>query len=86
MESRGSRIDDPMTVTVYSKPACQQCTATKRYLDARGVEYTSVDITEDPTAYEYVASLGYQQAPIVQADERHWSGFRPDLLDEVARA
>ncbi len=73
-----------MTVTIYSKPACQQCTATKRYLDARGVEYTSVDITEDADAYEYVTSLGYQQAPVVQAGERTWSGFNPFELATLA--
>ena len=37
-----------MTVTVYSKPMCVQCDATKRALDKAGLPYDTVDITEDP--------------------------------------
>ena len=36
-----------MTVTVYSKPACVQCTATTRALDARGIAYQLVDLTQE---------------------------------------
>ena len=32
----------PMSITVYSKPTCVQCTATTRALDARGVSYDVV--------------------------------------------
>lgn len=56
---------------------------TKRYLDQNGIDYDTVDITEDAAAYEYVTSLGYQQAPVVQAGERHWSGFNPFELATI---
>ena len=36
-----------MTVTVYSKPACVQCTATYRALDAQGIQYEIFDVTAD---------------------------------------
>lgn len=72
------------TVTVYSKPNCTQCSATKRQLDARGIGYVEVDITQDAAALEYVSEeLGYAMAPIVVVDsdpENHWCGFRPDKL------
>ena len=54
-----------MTITLYTKPACVQCTATRKALDKSGVEYDVVDITEDPAARDYVMSLGYLQAPVV---------------------
>ena len=54
-------------ITVFSKPACQACKATKKQLDKVGVDYTTIDITEDPEAYEYVQSLGYKSAPVVEA-------------------
>lgn len=73
-----------MSITVYSKPACVQCTATYRALDARGVEYTVVDISVDPEALEMVRSLGYLQAPVVVAGDEHWSGFRPDRIAAAA--
>ena len=34
-----------MAITVYSKPACMQCTATKKALDRAGLDYTLVDIS-----------------------------------------
>ena len=71
------------TVTVYTKPACVQCTATKRALDKSGVAYTLVDIT-DPAARDHVIALGYRQAPVVVAGDTHWSGFRPDMIKALA--
>lgn len=73
-----------MTVTVYSKPACVQCDATYRALDRRGIDYTVVDIEADPAALEYVRGLGYLQAPVVVAGDQHWSGFRPDQINQLA--
>ena len=72
-----------MTITVYTKPACVQCNATYRALDKHGVDYTVVDISEDADARDYVMALGYLQAPVVIADDDHWSGFRPDRIKEL---
>lgn len=73
-----------MTITVYSKPACVQCTATTRALDARGLDYNVIDLTQDDAAMEVVTQLGYRQAPVVIAGESHWAGFRPDLIGSLA--
>lgn len=67
-------------ITVYSKPACVQCTATTRALDAKGIDYSIVDLTEDAEAMSTVTELGYRQAPVVIAGGDHWSGFRPDRI------
>ncbi|MCB1400497.1 MAG: glutaredoxin-like protein NrdH [Rhodobacteraceae bacterium] len=72
-----------MSVTVYSKPACVQCTATTRALDARGISYHIVDLTEDDAAMDHVTGLGYRQAPVVVAGTDHWSGFRPDMISRL---
>ncbi|MDM8085924.1 glutaredoxin-like protein NrdH [Cellulomonas cellasea] len=69
-----------MTITVYSKPSCVQCTATYRALDKAGFEYEIVDISQDSAARDYVVSLGHMQAPVVVADGEHWSGYRPDQI------
>lgn len=72
-----------MTVTVYSKPACVQCTATTRALDARGIDYEVVDLTESATAMDKVMALGYRQAPVVIAGDQHWSGYQPMKIDKI---
>lgn len=73
-----------MSIIVYSKPACVQCTATTRALDAKGVDYDVVDLTQDDDAMLTVTDLGYRQAPVVVAGAEHWSGFRPDMIAQLA--
>ena len=75
-----------MTVTVYSKPACVQCTATYRALDAQGIDYEIFDVSVDDKALETVKNLGYMQAPVVVTSDDHWSGFRPDKIQAIAAA
>lgn len=72
-------------ITVYTKPACVQCTATKRALDKAGVAYNLVDITVDDEARDFCIELGHQQAPVVVTEDAHWSGFRPDRIKDLAR-
>jgi glutaredoxin-like protein NrdH len=79
----GSEGND-MAITVYTKPSCVQCNATYRALDAKGIEYQVTDLSQDADALEQVKALGYLQAPVVVTDEDHWSGFRPDKIDELA--
>ncbi len=73
-----------MTIAVYSKPACVQCTATYRALDRQGLEYEVFDVSVDEKALETVKELGYLQAPVVVTDTDHWSGFRPDKISSLA--
>jgi glutaredoxin-like protein NrdH len=75
-----------MTITVYTKPACVQCNATYKALDKQGLAYEIVDITEVAEARDYVMALGYLQAPVVVAGGEHWSGFRPDRIQDIAAA
>jgi glutaredoxin-like protein NrdH len=77
-----------MSVTVYSSPACMPCRATKRKLDDLGVEYTSVDLAQDPDAANDLKKLGHLETPVVIArlttGTEHWSGHRPDRLTKLA--
>lgn len=73
-----------MAVTVYTVPNCTGCTATKRWLDKRGVAFEVVDLAADSVSRERLAGLGFTSAPVVEVDDpagqERWSGFRPDLL------
>lgn len=73
-----------MSITVYSKPACVQCTATTRALEARGLDYEVIDLTQDDAAMSHVSELGYRQVPVVISGKDHWAGFRPDLIGQLA--
>ncbi|SER84314.1 glutaredoxin-like protein NrdH [Corynebacterium cystitidis] len=73
-----------MTITVYTKPACMQCNFTTKALDKAGLDYTLVDISMDDEARDYVLALGHLQAPVVEVNGEHWSGFRPDRIRGLA--
>jgi glutaredoxin-like protein NrdH len=70
-------------ITVYTKPACPQCRATLRALERTGLDYETIDISTDTQGRDFVMSLGLQ-APVVIAGDRHWSGFRPDHIADLA--
>ena len=72
-------------ITLYSKPACVQCTATKKALDKSGIDYNIIDISKDDEARDLVLSLGYTSVPVVVSGDQHWSGFRPDLLSQLKK-
>lgn len=67
-----------MTVTLFTKPSCVQCTMTKKVLDKEGVSYEVVDVSSDDAGLQRIVELGYKQVPVVIAGSDHWSGFRPD--------
>lgn len=75
-----------MSITIYTKPLCVQCDATKRALNKARVAYDIVDITDDPDARAKCEALGYRQAPVVITDNDSWSGFRPDKIKALAAA
>ncbi|MFP3014362.1 MAG: glutaredoxin-like protein NrdH [Arsenophonus sp.] len=72
-----------MIITVYSKPDCMQCNTTYIALKRKNLFYNVVDLTKDPEALQFIIKLGYQQAPVVIADNKHWSGFRPDIINQL---
>ena len=72
-------------ITLYSKPACVQCTATKKALDKADIDYDTIDISQDDEARDLVLSLGYTSVPVVVSGDQHWSGFRPDLLSQLKK-
>jgi glutaredoxin-like protein NrdH len=71
-------------VTVYTKPSCVQCDATKRMMDKLKIEYKTVDITVDTEAFEMIIAKGFKSAPVVITDDDSWAGFNPDKISELA--
>lgn len=71
-------------VVVYTKPRCQGCTATKRRLRDKGVPFEEADLRE-PGNLEAAKALGHMEAPVVVVGKESWSGFRPDLIDNLVK-
>ena len=71
--------------TVFTKPHCPQCDATKRQLTKLGVPFETVDLAQNPSTLEQLQAAGFQQAPVVITPDNSWTGYRPDLIREVAQ-
>lgn len=72
-----------MTV-VYTKPSCVQCEQTKKLLDKNGVEYTTVDISQDQEAFDMLLNMGFKAAPVVISGDQSWAGFNPEKINALA--
>lgn len=72
-----------MPVIVYSKPNCPQCDLTKRDMDILGIEYSTIDITQQQDQLERLISLGHRTAPVVETDQEIWSGYKQDKIKHL---
>lgn len=72
-------------VVVYSKPSCPQCDATKRRLKKHGIEFETVDLTQDAESLAKVKSMGHSSAPVVIVNdgEQHWNGYDMEKIDSL---
>ncbi len=72
-----------MKITVWVKPSgfCPQCDMTKKEFDKRGIIYTTRKLT--PKAVDRFLNMGLTSAPIVETDDRRWSGFRLSKIESL---
>ncbi|VGZ47860.1 glutaredoxin [Streptococcus pyogenes] len=70
-------------ITVYSKNNCMQCKMTKKFLEQHGANFQEININEHPEKVDYVKSLGFTSAPVIEADNLVFSGFQPAKLKEL---
>ena len=74
-----------MSVILYTKPNCVQCSATERALQQQKIPFTAVDLTQDTQPLAKIVSMRYGQVPVVVNGDEHWSGFCPDKIRQIAR-
>lgn len=67
-------------ITIFSKNNCMQCKMTKKFLEQHGAEFEEINIDDVPEKVDYVKSLGFTSAPVIEAGEVVFSGFQPAKL------
>lgn len=72
-----------MVITVWEKPNCVQCLQTKREFDKRGIQYRVKRLDKSAKAVERFLAMGLLAAPIVETDDRRWSGFRLSKIQSL---
>ncbi|UDL14639.1 NrdH-like glutaredoxin [Arthrobacter phage KeAlii] len=73
-------------LTLYSRDNCQPCKATVRKLNKHGLAFSEKNTSHDSEARDFLISAGFTEAPVViTSDGREWTGFRPDIIEAIAR-
>lgn len=83
METDGAGVED--RITVYTKPACVQCDATRRTLSRYGLPFVEIDLSLNEDVVDQLKAAGWMRAPVVVIPQGEaWSGFRPDRIRDLA--
>ena len=71
-------------IKVYSKANCPQCNMVKKFFNDNGVEFESIDVTEEGVADFVKGELGFTGVPAIVADGfAPFKGFAPDTLEAI---
>ena len=70
-------------ITLFSKNNCMQRKMTKKFLEKEGADFEEINIDEQPEKIDYVKSLGFTAAPVIEAGDIVFSGFQPTKLKEI---
>ena len=72
-----------MELKLYSREWCSWCIDAKEYLEARGYNFTAIDVGEDREAYEEMKQLSEQTyVPTFVAGEHVIANFDTDQLEK----
>lgn len=68
--------DNRMSITIFTKPNCQPCRMTKRWLDENEIQYTELPISDYA---DILKVAGPMSAPVVQINKANndvvtWAG------------
>jgi glutaredoxin 3 len=70
-----------MKPRLFIKPWCSWCVQAMKWLDERGIEYETIDVTADEAAFEEMVRLsGQDLAPVIQAGGKVLADFGPEQL------
>ena len=78
-----------MKVKVYTQTNCKPCNDLKQWMDAVGVEYKAINISEDLAERDKIVNRGFMTTPITIIDEgtkeeKIYLGASNDLRKELA--
>ena len=74
-----------MQITLWTTKSCVQCESTKKQMNKLGIRYDELALEQHPDRLEDFKALGHLSAPIVQAGDQTWSGFRFDKIQALAK-
>ena len=71
------------SVRLFVKPFCGWCHEAQEWLDERGIQYATLDVTTDRAARQEMLDLsGQTLAPVIDVDGEILADFDTDQLEE----
>ena len=61
-------------ITIYTKDNCQFCDMAKALLESRGVGYSSINVSENTEAREFLIDNGHRSVPQIYRGTTHIPG------------
>lgn len=69
-------MSDAMEIVMYSSPLCGFCSAAKRLLEKKGVEFTEIStLLDKERREEMIARTGRRTVPQIFIGDRHVGGY-----------
>ena len=69
-------------IKVFSTTTCPWCTKVKEYLQNKGLEFETVDVSSNrEAAMEMVKKTGQMGVPVTQIGEKYIIGYNPEAID-----
>lgn len=69
-------------IKVFSTKTCPWCTKVKEYLQNKGLEFETVDVSSNrEAAMEMVKKTGQMGVPVTQIGEKYIIGYNPEAID-----
>lgn len=66
----------PNNVKLYVKPVCGWCRQAEHWLKSQGIEFETIDVIENPVAFEQMERLsGQTLAPVIEVDGKVLADF-----------
>ena len=69
-------------IKIYTSNTCVFCKAAKQYFTEKDIEFTEMNIDENPDAVEYLVSKGYRGVPVIYIDGEDIVGFDKPAIEE----
>ncbi|GAB3252580.1 thioredoxin domain-containing protein [Arthrobacter pigmenti] len=82
MQHQSSEKGQPVSITIYSKKTCDQCTMTKKLYDRAGVTYETVNVDANEALQEKLRAQGHMSLPVIVTPTDSWAGFQPDRIKD----
>ena len=81
----GTRLGTGKRAILYTDTLCPICGLMEQYLAERGVEYTKINVDEDPEGKKAFLKLGYDNLPVLDIEGATILGYDTEAIENALK-